>query len=240
MARGHKLRRFLKDMLLAGLVLLLVAGFVMIFFVQVAGNAMQIFASEVFPTNARASGFGWASGVGRLATAFILPSIVLVQATYGLTTVFACLAVLLIIAAGAVTQLGPEAKQLGLDEIAPPTQRFVKADSAFWLKFAGFVTLLVTVAWWLYFYLAAKELSTTFVCLVYSNVRCDTLVAAAQQAGKDVLQLDAAGRPGLGEAKAWAVERGLRVESIVHQPDDDLHMALRLHVAAHHAKRGIQ
>ena len=34
----------------------------MIFFVQVAGNSMQIFASEVFPTNARASGFGWAAG----------------------------------------------------------------------------------------------------------------------------------------------------------------------------------
>ena len=41
----------------------------MIFFIQVAGNSMQIFASEVFPTNARASGFGWAAGVGRLATA---------------------------------------------------------------------------------------------------------------------------------------------------------------------------
>ena len=54
---------------------LMVAGFIMIFFVQVAGNAMQIFASEVFPTNARASGFGWASGVGRLATAFIMPTI---------------------------------------------------------------------------------------------------------------------------------------------------------------------
>ena len=53
---------------------LLVAGFVMIFFVQVAGNAMQIFASEVFPTNARASGFGWAAGVGRLATAGIVPA----------------------------------------------------------------------------------------------------------------------------------------------------------------------
>ena len=48
---------------------LLVAGFVMVFFIQVAGNSMQIFASEVFPTNARASGFGWASGVGRLSTA---------------------------------------------------------------------------------------------------------------------------------------------------------------------------
>jgi MFS transporter, putative metabolite:H+ symporter len=100
---------------------LLVAGFVMIFFIQVAGNAMQIFASEVFPTNARASGFGWAAGVGRLATAFILPTILWVQNGWGLTTVFVCIAILLVIAAGAVTQLGPEAKQKGLDEIAAPT-----------------------------------------------------------------------------------------------------------------------
>jgi putative MFS transporter len=100
---------------------LMAAGFVMVFFVQVAGNSMQIFASEVFPTNARASGFGWASGVGRLATAFIMPTILWVQTGYGLTTVFVCLAILLLIAAGAVTQLGPEAKQRGLDEIAPPT-----------------------------------------------------------------------------------------------------------------------
>ncbi len=100
---------------------LMVAGFIMIFFVQVAGNSMQIFASEVFPTNARASGFGWASGVGRLATAFIMPSILFVQGAYGLMTVFVCLAVLLLIAAVSVTQMGPEARQKGLDEIAPPT-----------------------------------------------------------------------------------------------------------------------
>ena len=100
---------------------LMVAGFVMVFFVQVAGNAMQIFTSEVFPTNARASGFGWASGVGRLATAFIMPTILWVQNGWGLTTVFVCLAILLVIAACAVTQLGPEAKQKGLDEIAAPT-----------------------------------------------------------------------------------------------------------------------
>jgi putative MFS transporter len=100
---------------------LIFAGFVMIFFVQVAGNAMQIFTSEVFPTNARASGFGWACGVGRLATAFILPTILWVQNSWGLTTVFVCLAILLLIAAVSVTQLGPEAKQKGLDEIAPPT-----------------------------------------------------------------------------------------------------------------------
>lgn len=100
---------------------LLVAGFVMIFFIQVAGNAMQIFASEVFPTNARASGFGWAAGVGRLATAFILPTILWIQNGWGLTTVFVCIAILLVVAAAAVTQLGPEAKQKGLDEIAAPT-----------------------------------------------------------------------------------------------------------------------
>jgi putative MFS transporter len=100
---------------------LLVAGFIMIFFIQVAGNSMQIFASEVFPTNARASGFGWAAGVGRLATAFIVPTILWIQTGYGLTTVFVCLAAVLLIAAFSVTQMGPEARQKGLDEIAPPT-----------------------------------------------------------------------------------------------------------------------
>jgi MFS transporter, putative metabolite:H+ symporter len=100
---------------------LIVVGFIMTFFVQVAGNAMQIFASEVFPTNARASGFGWASGVGRLATAFIMPTILWIQTGFGLMTVFSCLAALLFIAAIAVTQLGPEARQRSLDEIAPPT-----------------------------------------------------------------------------------------------------------------------
>ncbi|MGA7610786.1 MAG: MFS transporter [Xanthobacteraceae bacterium] len=100
---------------------LLIAGFIMIFFIQVAGNSMQIFASEVFPTNARASGFGWAAGVGRLATAGIIPAILWIQTGWGLTAVFVCLAVVLLIAAASVTQLGPESKRLGLDEVAPPT-----------------------------------------------------------------------------------------------------------------------
>jgi putative MFS transporter len=100
---------------------LLIAGFIMIFFIQVAGNSMQIFASEVFPTNARASGFGWAAGVGRLATAFIVPTILWIQKGWGLTAVFVFLAIVLLIAAVSVTQLGPEAKRKGLDELAPPT-----------------------------------------------------------------------------------------------------------------------
>jgi len=156
----------------------------MVFFIQVAGNAMQIFTSEVFPTNARASGFGWAAGVGRLATAFIMPSILLVQQTYGLMTVFVCLAILLLIAAASVTQLGPEAKQKGLDEIAPPTRRVIEADNAFWLTLGGAVCLLLSVSWWLYFYLAAKQISSTLVCLFYTNDTCQQLVTAATAAGK--------------------------------------------------------
>jgi putative MFS transporter len=163
---------------------LIVAGFVMIFFVQVAGNSMQIFASEVFPTNARASGFGWASGVGRLATAFIMPAILLIQQTYSLTTVFVCLATLLVIAAASVNLLGPEAKQKGLDEIAPPTVGVVEAGMSFWLKFAGGVSLLLSLSWWLYFYLAAKEVASTLPCLLYTSDHCATLVAAAEAAGK--------------------------------------------------------
>ena len=163
---------------------LMIAGFIMVFFIQVAGNAMQIFTSEVFPTNARASGFGWAAGVGRLATAFIMPSILLIQQTYGLMTVFVCLATLLVIAAVSVTQLGPEAKQMGLDEVAPPTRRLVEADNAFWLQLGGAVCILLSFAWFLYFYLAAKQISSTLVCLLYTNDTCQQLVTAATAAGK--------------------------------------------------------
>lgn len=163
---------------------LMVSGFVMIFFVQVAGNSAQIFASEVFPTNARASGFGWASGVGRLATAFIMPAILLIQQTYSLTTVFVCLATMLVIAAAAVNLLGPEAKQRGLDEVAPPTNVEVHAGNSFWLKFAGGVALLLSLSWWLYFYLAAKEVASTAVCFLYTTDQCQALVTAAEAAGK--------------------------------------------------------
>jgi hypothetical protein len=138
----------------------------------------------VFPTNARASGFGWAAGVGRLATAFIMPSILLIQQTYGLMTVFVCLAILLLIAAASVTQLGPESKQRGLDEIAPPTRRLIEADNAFWLTLGGAVCVLLSVSWWLYFYLAAKQISSTLVCLLYTNDTCQQLVSAATAAGK--------------------------------------------------------
>jgi MFS transporter, putative metabolite:H+ symporter len=98
-----------------------VAGFVMIFFIQLAGNSSQIFISEVFPTSARATGFGIAQSIGRLATAGIIPAILIIQRGYGFATVFVAIAVMLVIAAVAVTQVGPEARGVALDEVAPPT-----------------------------------------------------------------------------------------------------------------------
>jgi putative MFS transporter len=100
---------------------LLAVGFCMIFFIQLGGNSMQIFASEVFPTNARASGFGIAQGAGRLGTAFIIPAILWIQTGFGISAVFISVAVALVIAAFTVKLLGPEARGVSLDVLAPPT-----------------------------------------------------------------------------------------------------------------------
>jgi len=99
---------------------ILAVGFCMIFFIQLAGNSMQIFCSEVFPTNARASGFGIAQSAGRLATAGIIPGILWVQTGYGNGMVFVCVAIALVVAAVAVNVIGPETRGRSLDEIAPP------------------------------------------------------------------------------------------------------------------------
>jgi putative MFS transporter len=96
-------------------------GFVMIFFTQLAGNSSQIFISEVFPTNARASGFGLCQAAGRIGAFVAIPSFLWIQKGYCLTAVFVVIAVIVAIAAVAVTQIGPEPKGLALDEIAPPT-----------------------------------------------------------------------------------------------------------------------
>jgi putative MFS transporter len=95
--------------------------FVMTFFIQLAGNSSQIFIAEVFPTNARASGFGLAQSAGRISTAGIIPLILVVMNAYGVSAVFMAIAVSGLIAAIAVTQVGPEARGLALDEVAPPT-----------------------------------------------------------------------------------------------------------------------
>jgi putative MFS transporter len=101
--------------------MVLAVGFGMIFFTQLAGNASQVFISEVFPTNARASGFGLCQAAGRIGAFIAIPSFLWVQQGFGLNAVFIVMAVIVAIAAFAVTQVGPEARGLALDEVAPPT-----------------------------------------------------------------------------------------------------------------------
>ena len=100
--------------------MVLVVGFWMNFFIQLAGNSMQIFTSEVFPTNARASGFGLAQSGGRVGAALSFP-VIGVLSTYGLGYVMTGIAMMMAIAAVAVTQIGSETRGRSLDEIAPPT-----------------------------------------------------------------------------------------------------------------------
>jgi uncharacterized membrane protein len=61
---------------------------------------MQIFASEVFPTNARASGFGFAHSGGRIGAAIIVPGFLFIQTTWGVPVVFGTIAVMLAVACG--------------------------------------------------------------------------------------------------------------------------------------------
>src|SRR5207237_5623653 len=89
-------------------------GFVMIFFTQLAGNSSQIFISEVFPTNARASGFGLCQAAGRIGAFVAIPSFLWIQQGFGLTAVFVVIAVIVALAAFAVTRVGPEPKGLAL------------------------------------------------------------------------------------------------------------------------------
>jgi putative MFS transporter len=101
--------------------MLLAVGFAMIFFIQLAGNSMQIFASGAFPTNARASGFGFAQGAGRLGTAVIIRAILWIQTSDGKDAVFVFVAATLVIAAFTVKLLGPESCGVALDVLAPST-----------------------------------------------------------------------------------------------------------------------
>jgi putative MFS transporter len=101
--------------------MVLAIGFAMIFFTQLAGNSAQIFISEVFPTNARASGFGMCAAAGRVGAFVAIPSILWIKDGWGLNAVFLAIAAMVAIAAVAVTRVGPEARGLSLDEIAPPT-----------------------------------------------------------------------------------------------------------------------
>jgi MFS transporter, putative metabolite:H+ symporter len=101
--------------------MVLIIGFFMTFFIQLAGNSMQIFTSEVFPSNARASGFGLSQAGGRIGSAVAFPLIGIVS-VYGLGYVMGGIAIMMAIAAYAVTKIGEETQGLALDTIAPITE----------------------------------------------------------------------------------------------------------------------
>jgi MFS transporter, putative metabolite:H+ symporter len=101
--------------------MVLAVGFGMTFFTQLAGNSMQIFTSEVFPSNARASGFGLAQAGGRIGSAVSFPVIGMVSA-YGFGYVMTGIAAMLAVAAYAVTRIGGETRGVALDTIAPITE----------------------------------------------------------------------------------------------------------------------
>jgi putative MFS transporter len=101
-------------------IMLLVTGFFMFFAMQAGTNAMILYASEVFPTNARGTGLGMAWGAGKLAAVFSGYGIVIVTA-YGGDAAFEIIAAFLAIGAVAVLLIGRETKGLALNVIAPPT-----------------------------------------------------------------------------------------------------------------------
>ena len=102
--------------------MVLAIGFGMIFFIQLAGNSSQIFISEVFPTNARASGFGLCQAAGRDGAFVAIPSFLWIQQGFGLTAVFVVIAMIVAIAAVSVTNGWPKAP--------PTTRRPIKTSSS--------------------------------------------------------------------------------------------------------------
>jgi putative MFS transporter len=79
---------------------------------------LYAYSPELFPTRARATGCGTASGFGRLG-ALIGPSVIpLVIAGYGVGAVFTLGAVAFLIAAVNVLILGPETKGRVLEDIS--------------------------------------------------------------------------------------------------------------------------
>jgi MFS transporter, putative metabolite:H+ symporter len=100
--------------------MVLITGFCMFFFMQTGVNAMVIFTTECFPTNARASGIGLAFGASKIGAA-LAPYAIFLYRAYGIEALFGGMAVLLVIAAVATTQIHSETKGQPLNAIAAPT-----------------------------------------------------------------------------------------------------------------------
>jgi putative MFS transporter len=97
---------------------LILAGSFMQFFFFGMWSALYAYTPEVFPTRARATGCGTASGVGRIG-ALIGPYLVpVILSASGASMVFTLAAVMFVVAAAIVLVLGPETKQKVLEEVS--------------------------------------------------------------------------------------------------------------------------
>jgi putative MFS transporter len=96
----------------------IIAGAFMQFFFFGMWSVLYAYSPELFPTRARATGCGTASGWGRVG-ALIGPSVIpLVIASYGVSAVFTLGAVAFALAALDVLLLGPETKGRVLEDIS--------------------------------------------------------------------------------------------------------------------------
>jgi len=82
----------------------------MSFFCLGAWGTVYAYTPELFPTQARASGMGWADGTGKIAAIFSTPIAGLIMAQYSLFAALLVLGAALVIGAIAVLVLGRETK----------------------------------------------------------------------------------------------------------------------------------
>ena len=78
-------------------------------------SAIVPYTAELYPTQARATGVGYANGAGRIAS-IISPAVVGFAVQWGLAGVFMSLAGGFLLTAAAVLLLGTETGRLHLDE----------------------------------------------------------------------------------------------------------------------------
>ena len=100
------------------------------FGIQVAVPVLYAYVSELYPTELRASGFGWASAVSRALTAFVpLAFGSLLLPVLGLALTFAVLGVLVLGAVGWMAVAAPETTGRDLDQISGPAATPLDARS---------------------------------------------------------------------------------------------------------------
>ena len=102
---------------------LLMWGAIMSFFNLGAWGVIYTYTPELYPTNIRALGSGWAAGFGRLG-GMIAPALVGVMLAnqLGINNVFMMFAAVLVAVASIVLGLGIESRQKSLEEISATTE----------------------------------------------------------------------------------------------------------------------